>query len=294
MIAGLSCRHEKPDGPLSHRSLRDALCSCRLSFDGDGDCAPFIDRPSLAPIFAWNAGLHHGNGGVLRRSSYGTVADNTEDGIRLRSPEYLRPYLEAQKNDDRDAEAAADPPCALSNSGARSSSTSRCCIGCGIGWSVSACRRPARSGACCGNGDMFWHRAHLLADLLAPGRGSLSPRMAFLLGDMCTRWPTSMPGICALNATAGAAAVGNAATLTKGQDVPCQHWQRQSLPQLPGRVRDLRAPNPTSPSPRRWPALSRRFCGTGKIMKPCRRRPVEKHAPVLNAARRNTLRAAKG
>ena len=38
--------------------------------------------------------------------------------VRLMSPEYVRPYVKAQKNDDRDAEAIAEaatrPTCALS------------------------------------------------------------------------------------------------------------------------------------------------------------------------------------
>ena len=53
--------------------------------------------------------------------------------VRLMSPEYVRPYVKAQKNDDRDAEAIAEaasrPRCALSSSRARSSSTSRRCTG---------------------------------------------------------------------------------------------------------------------------------------------------------------------
>lgn len=97
---------------------------------------------------------------------------------------------------------------------------------------------------------MSWHRAmpgcvNLLADLLDPATCSLSARMAFLVGDMRTRWDeldrriaafdaefsamartderarrlTSIPGIDALNATALVAAVGNAATFMKGRDL---------------------------------------------------------------------------
>lgn len=75
----------------------------------------------------------------------------------------------------------------------------------------------------------------------------LNPRMAFLLRDMRTRWeevdrriaafdaefaalartderarrPTAIPGIGALNATALVAAVGNAATFSKGSRSAC-------------------------------------------------------------------------
>jgi transposase len=84
----------------------------------------------------------------------------------------------------------------------------------------------------------------LLAELLE-SEGALSPRMAFLLGDMRARWEeldhriaafdtefaamartddrarrlTGIPGIGVLNATALVAAVGNAATFGKGRDL---------------------------------------------------------------------------
>ena len=85
----------------------------------------------------------------------------------------------------------------------------------------------------------------LLPDLLDPGSGSLIPRMAFVLGAMRSRWDeldrriaafdaefaamtwtvkrarrlTGIPGIGAQTATALVAAVGNAATFTKGRDL---------------------------------------------------------------------------
>lgn len=85
----------------------------------------------------------------------------------------------------------------------------------------------------------------LLSDLLNCGASPLSPRMAFLLGDMRTRCEeldrriaafdaefaamartderarrlTSIPGIGALNATALVAAVGDGATFDKGRDL---------------------------------------------------------------------------
>ena len=55
--------------------------------------------------------------------------------VRLMSPEYVRPYVKAQKNDDRDAEAMKplprrqhDRPCASSPSRARNSWTCKPCI----------------------------------------------------------------------------------------------------------------------------------------------------------------------
>jgi transposase len=85
----------------------------------------------------------------------------------------------------------------------------------------------------------------LLGELLAPTANRISPRMAFLLTDMISRWEeldrriaafdaefkkmartderarrlTSIPGIGALNATALVAAVGDAATFSKGRDL---------------------------------------------------------------------------
>jgi transposase len=85
----------------------------------------------------------------------------------------------------------------------------------------------------------------LLGELLDSHAGALSPHMAFLLGDMRTRWEeldrriaafdaefaalaradvrarrlTDILGIGALNATALVAAVGDAATFAKGRDL---------------------------------------------------------------------------
>jgi transposase len=62
--------------------------------------------------------------------------------IRLMSPEYVRPYVKAQKNDDRDAEAIAEaatrPTMRFVPSRRRTSSTCRACTGSGRGWSACA------------------------------------------------------------------------------------------------------------------------------------------------------------
>src|ERR1700746_2387678 len=54
--------------------------------------------------------------------------------VRLVSPEYVRPYVKAQKNDDRDAEAIAEaatrPTMRFVALRPRLSSTSRFCIAC--------------------------------------------------------------------------------------------------------------------------------------------------------------------
>lgn len=174
--------------------------------------------------------------------------------VRLMSPEYVRPYVKAQKNDDRDAEAIAEAATRPTMRfvelkseeqldvqtlhrvrdrlvGERTSLTNQ----------IRSLLLERGHVAAQGHARL----RHLLADLLDPATGSLSARMAFLLGDMRTRWDelgrriaafdaefsamartderarrlTSIPGIGALNATALVAAVGNAATFTKGRDL---------------------------------------------------------------------------
>ena len=54
------------------------------------------------------AAVHCRDGGLLRRpSSWPDFAAQGHD-VRLMSPEYVRPYVKAQKNDDRDAEGIAE------------------------------------------------------------------------------------------------------------------------------------------------------------------------------------------
>src|SRR5712671_479742 len=58
--------------------------------------------------------------------------------VRLMSPEYVRPYVKAQKNDDRDAEAIAEaatrPTMRFVELKVKSSSTCRPCTEPAIGW----------------------------------------------------------------------------------------------------------------------------------------------------------------
>lgn len=174
--------------------------------------------------------------------------------VRLMSPEYVRPYVKAQKNDDRDAEAIAEAATRPTMRFVELKSEEQL--------DVQTLHRVRDRLVCERTSltnqirSLLLERGHvvaqgharlrhLLADLLDPGTGSLSPRMAFLLGDMRTRWDeldrriaafdaefsamartderarrlTSIPGIGALNATALVAAVGNAATFTKGRDL---------------------------------------------------------------------------
>ena len=192
-------------------------------------------------------GAHH-----MGRSLVALVALGHE--VRLMSPEYVRPYVKAQKNDDRDAEAIAEAATRPTMRFVELKSEEQL--------DVQTLHRvrdrliSERTSLTNQISSLLLERGHcvaqgharlrnLLADLLGPDAGRLSPRMAFLLGDMRTRWDeldrriaafdaefaamaqtderarrlTSIPGIGALNATALVAAVGNAVTFTKGRDL---------------------------------------------------------------------------
>ena len=174
--------------------------------------------------------------------------------VRLMSPEYVRPYVKAQKNDDRDAEAIAEAATRPTMRFVELKSEEQLDVQTLhrvrdrlVGERTSLTNQIRSLLLERGHVVAQGHARlrHLLADLLDPATGSLSARMAFLLGDMRTRWDeldrriaafdaefsamartderarrlTGIPGIGALNATALVAAVGNAATFTKGRDL---------------------------------------------------------------------------
>ena len=174
--------------------------------------------------------------------------------IRLMSPEYVSPYVKAQKNDDRDAEAIAEAATRptmrfveLKSEEQLDMQTLHRVRDRLVGERTSLTNQ-IRS--------LLLERGHTVAqghaklrqkltELLAPDAAAVSPRMAFLLEDMRARWQeldrriaafdaefaamarsddrarrlTGIPGIGALNATALVAAVGNAATFSKGRDL---------------------------------------------------------------------------
>lgn len=174
--------------------------------------------------------------------------------VRLMSPEYVRPYVKAQKNDDRDAEAIAEAATRPTMRFVELKSQEQL--------DVQTLHRVRdrlvgeRTSLTNQIRSLLLERGHVVAqgharlrlrlgELLDSGADALSPRMAFLLGDMRTRWEeldrriaafdaqfavmartddrvrrlTGIPGIGALNATALVAAVGNAATFDKGRDL---------------------------------------------------------------------------
>lgn len=170
------------------------------------------------------------------------------------SPEYVRPYVKAQKNDDRDAEAIAE---------AASRPTMRfVALKSEAQLDMQTLHRARDRLVAERTSLMNQLRALLLergiivpqgraklrlriGELVTPPGDQLSPRIRLLIKDMLTRWQalderitvfdaefiaeakqneaarrlTSMPGIGALNATALVAAVGDARTFARGRDL---------------------------------------------------------------------------
>jgi transposase len=175
--------------------------------------------------------------------------------VRLMSPEYVRPYVKAQKNDDRDAEAIAE---------AATRPTMRfVALKTEAQLDVQVLHRvrdrlvsqrtslmnQIRSillerGLVVPQGrrSLLDALAALSADVCSPG---VSTRVCALLGDMFDQWQaldarigaledefaemarvdpaarklTTIPGIGVMNATALVAAIGNAQTFTRGRDL---------------------------------------------------------------------------
>lgn len=202
------------------------------------------DLPSCTIAMEACCGAHH----------IGRALAGLGHEIRLMSPEYVSPYVKAHKNDDRDAEAIAEAATRPTMRfvelkseeqldvqtlhrvrdrlvGERTSLTNQIrSLLLERGYTVAQGHARLR---------------HKLVALLDPDTAAVSPRMVFLLEDMRTRWAeldrriaafdaefaamartderarrlTAVPGIGALNATALVAAVGDAATFSKGRDL---------------------------------------------------------------------------
>jgi transposase len=174
--------------------------------------------------------------------------------VRLMSPEYVRPYVKSQKNDDRDAEAIAEAATRptmrfveLKSEAQLDLQTLHRVRDQLVGERTSLTNQ-IRS--------LLLERGHVVAqgharlrdclgELLDGEAGGVSERMRLLLVDMRERWAeldrrikafdaefaalakaddracrlTSIPGIGALNATALVAAVGDARTFERGRDL---------------------------------------------------------------------------
>lgn len=174
--------------------------------------------------------------------------------IRLMSPEYVRPYIKAQKNDDRDAEGIAEAASRPTMRFIELKSQEQL--------DIQTLHR-VRSRLVAERTSLINQlRAILLErgvtfpagrrklelgvdDLLAEDDGLLSSRVRQLVGELCVEWKeldakitalngefvelarhdaaarrlTSIPGVGALNATALIAAVGNASSFAKARDL---------------------------------------------------------------------------
>src|SRR5262245_3164128 len=174
--------------------------------------------------------------------------------LRLMSPEYVRPYVKAQKNDDRDAEAIAEAATrptmrfvALKSEEQLDMQTLHRVRDRAVGDRTSLMNQLRavllERGVIVPQG-----RAKLrlrVTELLQQSAGQISSRIRLLIEDMLMRWQvlderiaifdgefaaeakrdeaarrlTSIPGIGALNATAFVAAVGNAQTFARGRNL---------------------------------------------------------------------------
>jgi transposase len=174
--------------------------------------------------------------------------------VRLMSPEYVRPYVKAQKNDDRDAEAIAEAATrptmrfvALKSEEQLDMQTLHRVRDRLVGDRTSLMNQMRglllERGVVVPQGKARLARA--LAELLDGEETVLTPRMQTLMADMRRQWLAlderiagldaefaacaqtqegarrlcSIPGIGALNATALVAAIGDARTFAKGRDL---------------------------------------------------------------------------
>lgn len=117
--------------------------------------------------------------------------------IRLMSPECVKPYVEAQKNDDRDAEAIAEAATRPTMRFVELKSEEQFDIqtlhrvrDCLVGERTSLTNQIRslllERGYVVAQGHA--RLRSLLGELLAPAANTASPRMAFLLADMISRW----------------------------------------------------------------------------------------------------------
>ena len=185
----------------------------------------------------------------------GRILDEQGHTVRLMSPEYVRPYVKAQKNDDRDAEAIAEAATrptmrfvALKSEAQLDVQTLHRVRDQLVG-ERTALTNQIRSVLLERGHVVAQGRAKLtacLAALLDTDAGaSLTPRMRTLVAEVRERWQdldrriaaldaefaeqarinedarrlTTIPGIGALNATALVAAIGDVASFARGRDL---------------------------------------------------------------------------
>jgi transposase len=210
----------------------------------EGIPAFFAKLPKCIVAMEACCGAHH-LGRVLAESGH---------EVRLMSPEYVRPYVKAQKNDDRDAEAIAEAATRPTmrfvalKSEAQLDMQSLHRVRDRLVGERTALMNQIRGlllerGLVVPQGKA--KLAVALADLLNAEATALTPRIRVLMKDLREQWRAlderisafdaefaetakadegarrllSIPGIGALNATALVAAVGDAAAFARGRDL---------------------------------------------------------------------------
>lgn len=210
-----------------------------------GSVEGFVGRlPRCVVAMEACCGAHH----------LGQVFSRQGHEVRLMSPEYVRPYVKAQKNDDRDAEAIAEASTRPTMRFVRVKSEAQC--------DIQALHRARERLVAARTGLINHLRALLLERGITVPQGRaklaealccfadeedtrLSERIRLLIEDLRREWPglderiaafdkefiamarqddaarrlTTIPGIGAINATALAAAVGDAGSFERGRDM---------------------------------------------------------------------------
>lgn len=183
----------------------------------------------------------------------GRILSSSGHTLRLMSPEYVKPYVKAQKNDDRDAEAIAEAAtrptmrfvtlksqdqldmqslhrvrdqvvgertCLINQ--IRSILLER-----GIIAPQGRAKLRARIGSIVADSDTLSPRVRMLIDAMLASLQALDERIAAFDAEFkaeakkseAARRLTSIPGIGPLNATALVAAVGDVQTFARGRDL---------------------------------------------------------------------------
>lgn len=193
-----------------------------------------------------------GDGSLLRAHHMGRILAAQGHTVRLMSPEYVRPYVKAQKNDDRDAEAIAEAATRPTMRFVELKSEEQLDMQTSVRDRLICDRTSLMNQMRSlllerghivpqGRAKLREHLSHLLDLDVSP----LTPRIRELLLDMRQRWEAlnkriadldaefvkaaradertqrlvTIPGIGALNATALVAAVGDARTFNRGRDL---------------------------------------------------------------------------
>ncbi len=213
-----------------------------------------VNRAGLAEIVRRHPGCIVAMEACCGAHHLGRVFAEEGHEVRLMSPEYVRPYVKAQKNDDRDAEAIAEaatrptmrfvPVKSQEQSDLQSLHRARERL---VGDRTALINHLRalllERGLVVAKG-----RAKLrkeVADLLAGALAGLSPRVRVLVADLVDEWEgldarikafdaefvaiaradpamrrlSTVPGIGPINATALVAAVGEARAFSKGRDL---------------------------------------------------------------------------